>query len=130
VQPEVKAGSPVKLTVVLTNESNKKMSGSKGFKKGLDLAYRYEIRDTNGDVLTSKYHPDRRVPLEQRTLIRLLEPGQSVKDVIEVNEMYDLSRPGTYTIQLSRQVDGRGLDVKSNKIVVTVLPTEVGKATR
>lgn len=51
-----------------------------------------------------------------------LRPGQVVREEINVGEIYDLTQPGTYTIQLSRRFDdGSGPRyIRSKPISVTV----------
>lgn len=43
----------------------------------------------------------------------LVKPGETITDQVDVGRLYDLSRPGTYTIQVR-------LPIQSNKITVTV----------
>jgi hypothetical protein len=51
-----------------------------------------------------------------------LEPGQSVKQEYPVWDDYDLSKPGKYTIQVSRLDRETNTRVKSNTITITVTP--------
>lgn len=50
----------------------------------------------------------------------ILEAGTKQTDRVNVSKLYDLSQPGTYTIQV-RRMDHGGYD-RSNKITVTVIP--------
>jgi len=50
------------------------------------------------------------------------KPGQQRTQVISVNDLYDLSQPGQYTIQVRRWDDETKTWVKSNTITVTVTP--------
>jgi hypothetical protein len=57
-----------------------------------------------------------------RRVIKILRPGESYDDAMFVNQIYNLSRPGKYTIQASREIPkeiGQGT-VKSNIVTVTV----------
>jgi hypothetical protein len=47
--------------------------------------------------------------------VRFVKPGETTTDRIDVGRLYDLSRPGRYTIQVQ-------LPIQSNKITVTVSP--------
>jgi hypothetical protein len=51
-----------------------------------------------------------------------LQPGQMVQEYVEVADVYDLTRPGTYTIQLTRKFDDRfgPIFIRSNVVSVTV----------
>jgi hypothetical protein len=54
----------------------------------------------------------------------VLQPGASRVDYAPLSEWYNLSKPGTYTIQVSQHVsnDPNSALVKSNKITVKVTP--------
>jgi hypothetical protein len=57
-------------------------------------------------------------------MLKLLEPGESYSDLLYINQVYDLSRPGRYVIRASRTIPrelGEGT-VKSNEISVTLIP--------
>jgi|ERR1035437_1914868 hypothetical protein len=51
-----------------------------------------------------------------------LKPGQDWRNTIRVSELYDLSKPGQYTIQVRRWDDETKTWVKSNPLTVTVTP--------
>lgn len=48
--------------------------------------------------------------------------GQERTQIVNVNDLYDLSKPGQYTIQVRRWDDETKIWVKSNAITVTVTP--------
>jgi hypothetical protein len=56
----------------------------------------------------------------------VLRPGESKIDYAQVSDWYDMTKPGTYTIQVSAHVtnDPKSDVVKSNIITVTVLPAD------
>lgn len=51
-----------------------------------------------------------------------LQPGKALNDVILANKLYDLSKPGKYSIQVSRFDPESKTTVTSNTITVTVVP--------
>ena len=51
-----------------------------------------------------------------------LDPGQDWRNTIRVSDLYDLSKPGQYTIQVRRWDDETKTWVKSNAVTVTVTP--------
>jgi len=59
-----------------------------------------------------------------RAVFRTLKAGTSITDEINLNRLDDFSRPGQYTIQVSRPVSENPKDgvVKSNEIHVSVTP--------
>lgn len=54
----------------------------------------------------------------------VLQPSESNIDRGDVSQAFDMSKPGTYTIQLSQHVanDPKSDVVKSNIVTITVLP--------
>ena len=68
---------------------------------------------------------ERKVPARREGghgLISQIETGKSWKEQIFISAYYDLSRPGTYMIQVERQLPeelGKGT-VTSNTITITV----------
>ena len=51
-----------------------------------------------------------------------LGPGKSITDHVSISKMYDLSKPGKYTIQFRRLDEVSKTLVKSNKLTVTITP--------
>jgi hypothetical protein len=51
-----------------------------------------------------------------------LAPGKTMEEELYVNNAFDLSRPGKYTIQVSQFDFLKKVEVKSNKVTVTVNP--------
>ena len=51
-----------------------------------------------------------------------LKPSQDWRNTLRVSDLYDLSKPGQYTIQVRRWDDETKTWVKSNTITVTVTP--------
>jgi hypothetical protein len=56
--------------------------------------------------------------------LRCTKPGATERDEIEITGFYDMSRPGTYDVTLSRETDPKHPDqsitVKSNTITIVV----------
>jgi hypothetical protein len=118
------------LLVTVTNTSNRDISfiTSPGPIPEDGLIYQIDVRDAQGrsappsaDLRTR----DPRVPINYGSrLARTLKPGESFVDQVTVTRFYDLSRPGEYTISVSRPMPprqnlGKG-SVKSNAITVKV----------
>jgi hypothetical protein len=119
-RPTVALGSPVEVTVRLTNMSNHDINGSTGNIRGFSYGYDYDVRDEGSRVVQQKQID----PTHQSSAqIVMLKPGQSRDELTRISEVYDLS-PGKYTIQLSMPVSSDpGADVvKSNKITITITP--------
>jgi hypothetical protein len=64
--------------------------------------------------LTLEEQAETSTPISDSALI-FLNPGETRTDRIDVRRLYDLSRPGKYTIQVK-------LPTPSNKLVVIIVP--------
>lgn len=89
----------------------------------------FDVRDSNGNP-TPPHKPTSQntqgggpVPIIG-TKDMVLQPGESTIDFAPVSEWFDLSKPGTYTIQVLQHVSSgpNSAVVKSNQITVTVTP--------
>lgn len=122
----LKAGSEVYIHVHLVNISNHNLSpgDDADSRTNIDFYHQYDIRDSAGHLVQKKKftHPDIG-STGHGWAARILKPGGST-DVLtdRITGLYELTRPGTYTIQLSRAVTGNFKDgaVRSNKITVTL----------
>jgi hypothetical protein len=93
---------------------------------GLDDKYEYVIRDSNGDPVPPRAIPQPDYPYTRgHDRTRPCKPGESASSgSVNLTKVYDMSQPGTYTIQISQRVSDNLVDgeVKSNKVTVTVTP--------
>ena len=55
-------------------------------------------------------------------LLVSLKPGEDWRNTLRVSDLYDLSKPGQYTIQVRRWDYETRTWVKSNTVMVTVTP--------
>ena len=90
-----------------------------------------DVRDSSGNQVpqrtnTKKWIRGGGTGLAKGTREMVLQPGESRIDYASLSEWFDLTRPDTYTIQASQNVSS-ALDsavVKSNTVIITVLPAE------
>lgn len=88
----------------------------------------FDIHDSNGNPAPPHKRTDKWIKGGGSGMVRgkdmLLQPGESMSDYIPVGSWFDLSKPGTYTIQVSSHVsdDPNSEIVKSNILTITVLP--------
>ena len=144
VQAVVSAGSPVELRVTLANTSDHDIVIEEDMNSvAVWMAYRVEVRYENGSMAphtelgrrqyqgrgTGAVHrfeddvtPD--AAMMRFTVIGVpMKAGESVPGLLNVSRLYDLSKPGKYTIQVSRGAEeGVNATVKSNTVTVTVTP--------
>jgi hypothetical protein len=125
--PTVVAESDVWIKVSLTNTSNHDLEDSGSYFTGIDLNpnFRFEVRDEHGQLVPKRTYPQP----ELRTgypVNRSISPGQTLAQEQRVSALYDMRKPGKYTIQLSRRASDNPNDgeIKSNIIIVTVTPKD------
>jgi hypothetical protein len=121
--PSVESGSQVDVTVVMKNLSGHDLNYSLCYSNGLDRAYTYEVRDSSGkelEILTKK-HPEIGQTFNSYPP-HVVKPGETDSSGGVISTFYDMTRPGMYTIQVSRAISENPKDgvVKSNKITITV----------
>jgi len=124
-QGPFRPGSPVELMVTLTNRSVGEIV-IRDRNRWCD--YELEVRDNSGQRPSETSYKrelkcnNKFVVTTGKNSIRTLKPRESYSDLMIVNQQYDLSRPGKYTIQVSRAIPQElgGGNVESNVIGFTV----------
>ena len=123
VRARVISGDPVELEIVLRNTSDQDVWAGAAFDGGIDASYEYDVRDSSGNPAPLR---ERHKTAETRSVIMSppLKPGASKEEKTDLDPWFDLTKPGEYTIQLSRRLNGGADDpaLKSNVITVTVVP--------
>ncbi len=126
VQAVVQAGSAVKAKVVTVNTSSSDLYFVFPVGPGRTASYTATVHEQSGNV-----PPD--TELNRILRARLMEgsfgyerikPGDVLVDVVDIGTFYDLSKPGSYTIQVERSATISPVVVKSNPIIITVAPAE------
>jgi hypothetical protein len=134
--PVAKIGEAIKVDVTVKNTSDRsvKLYKALGPDGQAEAANQIDVLDGDGkklpridglavEVRGQIYH--RQMPMS-RTMIRL-DPGQSNEDFLILSSLFDLSKPGKYTVTVGHglRVDVPGADpyllnVPSNTITITV----------
>jgi hypothetical protein len=126
---EVKAGDPVDLNIAMKNISDHEVDCGGAPSNALDRRYAYDVVYEDGQAAPKivKKHPEIG---ETGSIWRcVIKPGETATAAGgRISQLYDFSRPGKYSIQVSRHVafDAHSDVVKSNTIVITVVPAEEG----
>jgi hypothetical protein len=113
----VKAGSKVIVSITPTNRSDHKIHF-----RVEPMDYRYEVTVYDAqNKMAMETERGRKVKGASAKMSYLggsfwLDPGESRKDELAVSDLYDMSRPGKYRIQVSRK------GAKSNTITINVVP--------
>lgn len=142
-QDVVKAGSEVLVLITLTNISDHDLYDSVPVTSSPagENSYGIEIRNDKGvraPLTRYGYIARGEVPPPEMNasqpgewmgslftgsvLLVTVEPGKTSGAAIRANELYDLSRPGKYSIQVTKRDDENKTIVTSNTITVTVAP--------
>jgi hypothetical protein len=121
--PIVVAGSEVQIKVSLTNTSNQDVYEGAMYKDGigLDSTFRFEVRDKNGKLVRKRIYPHE----ELRTgsvKFRTISAGETYIQEQVVSSLYDMRKPGKYTIQVWRR--NPDYDIKSDIVTITVTPND------
>jgi hypothetical protein len=131
-KPQVRVGDPVELNVIMTNTSDHNIACDFYWYDSLDRNYKYEVVYEDGKPASKIV---RKTPFNTDPCI--IPPGESKSSGGEISRAFDFSRPGKYTIQVSRSIWGddqrretigivqnKQPEVKSNIITVIVLPAD------
>jgi len=118
----VRAGEDVGINITKRVTSKHEVDCSTAWSNvsGLDENYQYDVLDSIGNSV-AKHQLTGPLPWASQTSSHICRPGEgdSSSGNNSITRVYDLSKPGNYSIQVS-QSDGAGGVVKSNKIKVIV----------
>jgi len=141
-QSEVKSGAEVKLVITVTSTSDHdvnlyKTPGPDGQAEDVN---RIEVRDGSGNLLPRAGVQTVEIGGTLRTLPKkirvsrkgvILKPGENLTDFTILTNLFNLSKPGIYTVTVQngrRPEDGGSnlklIYVKSNAITIAVLPAD------
>jgi hypothetical protein len=121
--PSVAAGQRIELKIVMKNLTNHDLEYQHDFRNYQDRSNNYDVWDASGKKLEpiKKKYPqigDTFEPVPPHNV----KPGETETSGITITLLYDMTQPGTYTIQASRKISDEANDgvVHSNKITVSV----------
>jgi len=127
----VKAGSPVKIRMTVTNNTKRPIITETW---GPNLIFQFDVRDTKGErplstrgrALFGVKEPglgNARVDFPGGSSSgEVVEPGKTVEIEQVVPDLFDLNQPGKYTVQARRSDGTLNGVVKSNTVTVTIVP--------
>jgi hypothetical protein len=131
----VKAGSPIVVKIRFKNVSDHdlvRMIRPEGAAHGELLGFPPIVRDAQGKEppLTKQGRLifGRETPEDMASYLGIsvggtaMHPGEVITPEIRLSELYDMSVPGKYTVQVWHYDDENKEKVKSNTITVTVVP--------
>ena len=124
--PTVVAGNDVSIKVSLTNTSDHDVYEGAMYRLGnLDTSFQFEVRDEHGKMVPKRVYPHPELATGS-VRFRTISRGETYTQDQLVSALYDMRKPGKYTIQVFRRdSDNPKNDIKSN--IVTVMVTPNGK---
>jgi hypothetical protein len=123
-----KSGAEILVEIALTNTADHEISVGKapGNLPQAESEYLVEAFDSEGqtapDTDYGRKIKQNKIVVSFSRVSATIEPGGSLKDGVILTKLYNLSRPGKYSVQLLRRAPrqlGGGL-IKSNTITITV----------
>jgi hypothetical protein len=118
VGSQYEAGAKVWVEITQTNTSDRNISCSSWWVGSSNLTYEYDIRDGDGKALEERAHAAT-APGSFSTCE--LQSGQTQDGHYLLSWLYDLSKPGTYTVRVARRVANESPDhVRSNVITIRI----------
>ncbi|SRR6266446_8706131 len=119
--PTVVAGTDVSIKVSLTNTSDHDVREGVMYGRGnIASIYRFEVRDEHGKLVPKRTYPHPELGFPGSVRFSPISPKQTITEDQEVSALYDMRKPGKYTIQVWKR-DPKD-DIKSNIVTVTVTP--------
>ena len=117
----VVAGTDVSIKVSLTNTSDHDVYGGIMYERGnLASIFRFEVRDEHGKLVPKRTYPHPELGFPGSVEFSNISRGETWTQNQEVSALYDMRKPGKYTIQVwKRDPD---YDIKSNIVTITVTP--------
>ena len=129
-KPSVKPGEPVRVSVTLTNVSKNDISVEHDISNKGELFYSVRIQGGNGkgprktqyNQALSGEPTSTPMIITSSPINARVSPGKTLVEVIDLKDLYDLSEPGTYSIQVERTDPYSKTTVSSNKLTIVITP--------
>jgi hypothetical protein len=122
---EFRAGSKVRITVMMTNTTDHVIDRSGVFFHGVDASFFYDVKDEDGKQPEKLVHLHPELDTLKPFWSSVL-PGEPSLTKTDLSQLYKFDRPGKYFIQVSRpdldclDKDGKPAVVKSNTITISI----------
>jgi hypothetical protein len=122
---EVQVGADAQVVITLSNTSDRQMLFA--HRPGMnnpEFSYRIEVRNAAGrEVEETAYGREarQRQQTEGRT-VDYVQPGGSTAQTAHLERLVNLSRPGRYTVRVSRIDPATRAVVKSNEVTLNLVP--------
>lgn len=122
---DFRVGSTIWITIVQTNKGSNSIDCTEIAQNGINTSYHYEVTDEDGKPLERVTRPH--MDTEPKDVHPCnLAAGKSVTGEEELNDIFNLDRPGKYTVQVwrwdpdTKDSQGNPVKVYSNTITITI----------
>ena len=116
------AGADISIKVSLTNTSDHDVREGVGYGRGnIASIFRFEVRDEHGKLVPKRIYPHPELDGMGSVRFGTIHRGETWTQDQEVSALYDMRKPGKYTIQVWKR--DPNYDIKSNIVTVTVTST-------
>jgi hypothetical protein len=118
----VESGERVYIKITMKNLANHDVDSTPCYGNGIDRADEFDIPDSNGKRLETWWDKHPEIGHTGSPPPHTLKPGETHESGQVITDLYDMTQPGDYTIQVSRRISNNSKDgvVKSNKVTVTI----------
>jgi dipeptidyl aminopeptidase/acylaminoacyl peptidase len=126
-QDEMRVGSDIAARITLKNLSDHQIVfGHRPGANHPEFSYEIEVKNAKGQrVEETAYGRETRDPKrrqEESRTVDYVQPGGSSVQTADITKLVSLSRPGWYTVRVSRKDSGSGEIVRSNEFKFAVVP--------
>jgi dipeptidyl aminopeptidase/acylaminoacyl peptidase len=126
-QDEVRVGSDVPVKIALRNVSNQKIVfGHRPGANNPEFSFEIAVKNAKGKVVEETAYgreaSDARRRQEEDRTVEYVQPGGSAVQTAHIAKLVSLSRPGWYTVRVSRKDSVSGEVVRSNEVKFAVVP--------
>jgi hypothetical protein len=120
-------GTDISVRITLKNVSDHQiMFGHRPGQNNPEFSYDIEVKNAKGQrVEESAYGRETRDPKrreEQSRTVDYVQPGGTSVQTAHISKLVSLSRPGWYTVRVSRKDSVSGEVVRSNEVKFAVVP--------
>ena len=121
----MQVGSDARVNITLTNTSGRQMLfGHRPGANNPEFSFRIEVRSAAGHAVEETAYGREALQHQQEEsrTVDYLQPGQTVVQTAHIEKLVELKRPGRYTVQVSKKDAEKGVVVRSNEVVLNVVP--------
>lgn len=123
VRATVTSGDPILVQITVKNLTKQEFDFNTIISDitGRDFIYVFDVTNAGGIAVPPKTMTPESELLVGHAVFRTLGPEGTLMDTASLERLFDLSKPGTYTIRASRAVpEDKGMAITSNTITITV----------